>query len=93
VADSGLKLEDVILFIYEGRIFRGRIDAHTAALKAGYWHLERAWVPVRTVQLCLFDTRPEDDFDGLRLRVAGLLVSIELRHARPGEGGASRQTL
>jgi lipopolysaccharide export system permease protein len=45
VADSGLKLEDVILFIYEGQdLFRGRIDAHTAALKAGYWHLERAWV-------------------------------------------------
>ncbi len=45
VSDSGLKLEDVILFIYEGQdIFRGRIDARTAALKAGYWHLERAWV-------------------------------------------------
>ena len=45
VSESGLKLEDVILFIYEGQdIFRGRIDAHAAALKAGYWHLERAWV-------------------------------------------------
>ncbi len=45
VSDSGLKLEDVILFIYEGQdIFRGRIDARAAALKAGYWHLERAWV-------------------------------------------------
>jgi lipopolysaccharide export system permease protein len=45
VSDSGLKLEDVILFIYEGQdLFRGRIDARTAALKAGYWHLERAWV-------------------------------------------------
>lgn len=45
VSESGLKLEDVILFIYEGQdLFRGRIDARTAALKAGYWHLERAWV-------------------------------------------------
>jgi lipopolysaccharide export system permease protein len=45
VSESGLKLEDVILFIYEGQdLFRGRIDARAAALKAGYWHLERAWV-------------------------------------------------
>ena len=45
VSDSGLKLEEVILFIYEGQdVFRGRIDASSAALKAGYWHLERAWV-------------------------------------------------
>jgi lipopolysaccharide export system permease protein len=45
VSDSGLRLQDVILFIYEGRDnFRGRIDAKSAALKKGKWHLERAWV-------------------------------------------------
>ena len=45
VSESGLKLQDVILFIYEGKdLFRGRIDAKTAALQKEKWHLERAWV-------------------------------------------------
>lgn len=49
VSDSGLRLQDVILFIYEGKdSFRGRIDAKTAALQKVQeewrWSLERAWV-------------------------------------------------
>lgn len=45
VSDSGLRLQDVIMFIYEGKEqFRGRIDAGTAALQKDKWHLERAWV-------------------------------------------------
>jgi lipopolysaccharide export system permease protein len=45
VSDSGLRLQDVILFIYEGKDnFRGRIDAKSAALEKEKWHLERAWV-------------------------------------------------
>jgi len=45
VSDSGLRLQDVILFIYEGRnTFKGRIDAKVAALQKEKWHLEKAWV-------------------------------------------------
>ena len=45
VSDSGLRLQDVIMFIYEGKdLFRGRIDARVAALQRDKWHLERAWV-------------------------------------------------
>lgn len=45
VSDSGLRLQEVIMFIYEGKdLFRGRIDASTAALLKGKWRLERAWV-------------------------------------------------
>jgi lipopolysaccharide export system permease protein len=45
VSDSGLKLQDVIMFIYEGKDqFRGRIDAGAAQLLKDKWHLERAWV-------------------------------------------------
>ncbi len=45
VSDSGLRLQDVIMFIYEGKdLFRGRIDAREASLLKDKWHLERAWV-------------------------------------------------
>jgi lipopolysaccharide export system permease protein len=45
VSNSGLRLQDVIMFIYEGKdLFRGRIDARAAALQRDKWHLERAWV-------------------------------------------------
>ena len=45
VSNSGLKLQDVIMFIYEGKdAFRGRIDAGAAQLLKDKWHLERAWV-------------------------------------------------
>lgn len=45
VSDRGLKLRDVIMFIYEGKDqFRGRIDAGAAQLLKGKWRLEKAWV-------------------------------------------------
>lgn len=45
VSDSGLKLQDVIMFIYEGKNqFRGRIDAGAAQLLKDKWRLEKAWV-------------------------------------------------
>lgn len=45
VSDSGLHLQDVILFIYEGKdSFRGRIDAKVAKLEREKWRLEKAWV-------------------------------------------------
>jgi lipopolysaccharide export system permease protein len=45
VSDSGLRLQEVIMFIYEGKdLFRGRIDAGTAQLLKDKWRLEKAWV-------------------------------------------------
>jgi len=45
VADQGVHLEDVIVLLYQGLDrFAGRIDAQTADLEAGHWHLTDAWV-------------------------------------------------
>lgn len=45
VADRGLSLQDVIIFIYEGKDnFTGRIDAKSAALRPGAWLLQKAYV-------------------------------------------------
>jgi lipopolysaccharide export system permease protein len=45
VAEQGEHLEDVIVFFYEGRDrFAGRIDAASADLEAGQWHLKDAWL-------------------------------------------------
>lgn len=45
VSNSGLHLQDVVLFIYEGKdTFKGRIDAKVASLQKEKWHLEEAWV-------------------------------------------------
>ena len=45
VSNSGLHLQDVVLFIYVGKdTFSGRIDAKTATLLKEKWHLEQAWV-------------------------------------------------
>ena len=45
VSNSGIQLEDVILFIYEANNqFKGRIDAKSARLGQGIWLLEEAWV-------------------------------------------------
>jgi lipopolysaccharide export system permease protein len=45
VADQGLKLEDVIIFLYgTGDHFLGRIDARSAQLQSGAWTLDNAWV-------------------------------------------------
>ena len=44
-SDQGVRLEDVIIFLYDGQDrFAGRIDASNARLKSHYWHLENAWV-------------------------------------------------
>jgi lipopolysaccharide export system permease protein len=50
VADQGVHLEEVIVFLYQGLDhFAGRIDAGSADLENGHWHLLDAWVsPERT---------------------------------------------
>ncbi len=45
VADGGVRLDDVIIFLYgTGDIFLGRIDAQSAKLETGAWTLKNAWV-------------------------------------------------
>jgi len=45
VADQGLRLDDVIIFLYgAGDKFAGRIDARSAALNTGAWNLKNAWI-------------------------------------------------
>ena len=45
VAQQGVSLDDVIVFLYgKNDHFEGRIDAKSARLKAGAWQLNDAWV-------------------------------------------------
>ncbi|HTK80409.1 MAG TPA: LPS export ABC transporter permease LptG [Rhizomicrobium sp.] len=45
VADQGVRLEDVIIFLYGAQDhFLGRIEAQSAMLSAGSWILKDAWV-------------------------------------------------
>src|SRR6202000_2632632 len=45
VGDQGLRLDDVIIFLYGPHDdFHGRIDAKTAVLETGAWTLSDAWV-------------------------------------------------
>src|SRR5258705_12220273 len=45
VADQGVHLQEVTVFNYEGLDhFAGRIDAASADLEPGHWHLTDAWV-------------------------------------------------
>jgi lipopolysaccharide export system permease protein len=45
VSDQGVNLEDVIIFLYDGKDhFAGRIDAAHAQLKSHRWLLQDAWV-------------------------------------------------
>lgn len=45
VADQGVRLENVIIFLYGvGDQFLGRVDARSAVLNAGSWVLKDAWV-------------------------------------------------
>lgn len=45
VAQQGVSLNDVIIFLYgKGDQFEGRIDARAARLKQGSWQLKDAWV-------------------------------------------------
>jgi len=40
-----VELRDVIVFIYEGSdTFKGRIEAATARLEDGFWHMTKTWV-------------------------------------------------
>jgi lipopolysaccharide export system permease protein len=45
VSNQGVRLEDVIVFLYgTGDRFLGRIDARSAQLETGAWTLDNAWV-------------------------------------------------
>jgi lipopolysaccharide export system permease protein len=45
VSDQGAHLEDVMVLLYDGvDRFAGRVDAATADLQGGYWHMTEAWV-------------------------------------------------
>ncbi|HXJ00116.1 MAG TPA: LPS export ABC transporter permease LptG [Micropepsaceae bacterium] len=45
VADQGVHLEEVIVFLYQGLDhYAGRIDAASADLQEGRWHLTNAWI-------------------------------------------------
>jgi lipopolysaccharide export system permease protein len=45
VAEQGVHLEDVTVFLYQGvDQFAGRIDAESADLTSGHWRLVNAWV-------------------------------------------------
>jgi lipopolysaccharide export system permease protein len=45
VADQGVHLEEVIVFLYQGLDhYAGRIDAASGELQPGHWHLTNAWV-------------------------------------------------
>lgn len=40
-----VELRNVIVFLYEGQdAFKGRVDAASARLQEGFWHLKDAWV-------------------------------------------------
>ena len=45
VSPQGMEMQDVIVFMFEGTDrFVGRIDAATAMLEDGYWHLRESWI-------------------------------------------------
>lgn len=45
VSQKNVLLSDVIIFLFEDNdTFRGRIDAETAQLQAGYWDIKKAWI-------------------------------------------------
>ncbi|MFQ5972220.1 MAG: LPS export ABC transporter permease LptG [Alphaproteobacteria bacterium] len=45
VVPAQMELQDVIVFLFEGRDrFAGRIDAASARLTEGYWELDSAWM-------------------------------------------------
>lgn len=47
VAQSDMSLQEVIIFLFEGKDrFIGRIDAKTANLRPGYWDIRDAWISV-----------------------------------------------
>ncbi|HJR55922.1 MAG TPA: LPS export ABC transporter permease LptG [Rhizomicrobium sp.] len=42
--DQGARLEEVVVFLYRGERFSGRIDGTAAQLRDGYWDISDAWV-------------------------------------------------
>lgn len=57
VSERGLRLEDVIIFLYgNGDNFVGRIDARSAVLADGYWDMKDAWVTHTSEQPRHYDT-------------------------------------
>jgi lipopolysaccharide export system permease protein len=73
VGDQGLRLDDVLIFLYGPHDqFRGRIDARTAVLETGAWTLSDAWVsgatgkpvhhPVYSLPTTLTPTQIQESF-------------------------------
>jgi len=57
ISERGLRLEDVIIFLYgQGDNFTGRIDARSAVLEDGYWTMKDAWVTSIADQPKHYDT-------------------------------------
>ena len=45
MAQSDMSLQQVIIFLYEGKDrFTGRIDAESAQLRDGFWDIQNAWI-------------------------------------------------
>jgi lipopolysaccharide export system permease protein len=59
VADQGIRLEDVTIFLYGANDrFQGRIDAQSAVLGNGAWALKNAWVSGTAGHLQHYDFYP-----------------------------------
>lgn len=42
---SDVELRNVVVFLYEGKdTFRRRVDAQSASLEDGFWHMRKAWI-------------------------------------------------
>jgi len=79
VAEQGVRLENVIIFLYgAGDHFRGRIDAQSATLQPGNWDLKNAWV---------------SGLDGRPVRHASYNLATTLTPARIQESFASPETM
>ena len=79
VAEQGVRLEDVIIFLYgEGDRFRGRIDAKSATLAHGVWALKDAWV---------------SGLEGRPVHHASYSLATNLTPARIQESFASPETM
>jgi lipopolysaccharide export system permease protein len=79
VADQGVHLQDVIVFLYGANDhFNGRINAHSAELHAGGWLLHDAWV---------------SDANGTEVHHANYNLPTSLTSAQIQESFASPDTL
>jgi len=79
VADQGIRLEDVIIFLYGADDqFLGRIEAQSANLEPGVWKLHQAWVSGK---------------DGNPVKHATYSVATTLTPVRIQESFASPDTL